>query len=60
MSKKLIAVLASLMAFAVMGQETGEDWAKDRAWFSMTDEQRYEASTDLKARAVGLTEDEYF
>lgn len=55
----MIEVISIFLACVVFATETGEDWAKDRAWLAMTDEQRYEAPIELKARAVGLTEDEF-
>lgn len=55
MTKAVSICLACLTIFL----ETGEDWARDRAWHSMTEEQRYEASIDLKARAVGMTTEEF-
>ena len=57
----LNVILSLVMAFSMstVEVETPDDWARDRAWNSMTDEQRYEASTDMKARAVGLTEEEF-
>lgn len=57
MIKALLATV--LLASQLLGAETPEDWAADRIWSSMTDEQRYEASVELKARAVGLTEEEF-
>ena len=55
----MIQIIAVLLAAVTFGTETPDDWARDRAWNSMTDEQRYETSTDMKARAVGLTEEEF-
>ena len=55
----MIQIIAVLLAAVTFGTETPDDWARDRAWNNMTDEQRYEASTDMKARAVGLTEEEF-
>lgn len=55
----MIHLIAALLAAAVIGTEVPQDWNNDRIWNSMTDEQRYEASTELKARAVGLTEEEF-
>lgn len=52
-------IIAVLLAAVTFGTETPDDWARDRAWNSMTEEQRYEAPIDLKARSVGLTEDEF-
>ena len=56
---KLLAGIIIFSSVATATPETGEEWANDRIWLSMTDEQRYEASTELKARAVGLTEEEF-
>lgn len=55
----MIKVLAALFAAVIIGGESPEQWAFDRQWNSMTEEQRYEASIELKARAVGLTEEEF-
>ena len=55
----MIEAISIFLACVVIATETGEDWARDRAWLAMTEEQRMEASTDLKARAVGMTEDEF-
>lgn len=55
----MIQIIAVLLAAVTFGTETPDDWARDRAWNGMTEEQRYEASTDMKARAVGLTEEEF-
>lgn len=52
-------IIAATLATMIIGTETPADWAADRQWLSMTDEQRYEASVEMKARAVGLTEDEF-
>ena len=52
-------LLAGTIIFLSVANHSETEWAKDRMWMSMTDEQRYEASTDLKARAVGLTEEEF-
>ena len=52
-------LLSILMAVTMLGSETPADWACDRAWNSMTDEQRYEASIELKARSVGMTAEEF-
>ena len=55
MTKAVSICLACLTIFF----ETGEDWAKDRAWASMTDEQRYEAPIEMKARACGMSVEEF-
>lgn len=55
----MIKTIAILLASVVIGAETPTDWAADQQWNSMTDEQRYEASIELKARAVGLSEEEF-
>ena len=55
MTKAVSICLACLTIFF----ETGEDWARDRAWASMTDEQRYEAPIEMKARACGMTVEEF-
>lgn len=55
----MIKILAAILAMMIMGTETPDNWAQDRTWNSMCDAQRYEASTELKARAVGLSEDEF-
>lgn len=54
---KLLATI--LLSTALLCAETPQDWNNDRVWSSMTDDQRYEASVELKARAVGLTEEEF-
>lgn len=48
-----------LLSATLLSAEIPQDWNNDRIWNSMTDEQRYEAPIELKARAVGLTEDEF-
>lgn len=48
-----------LTAVCLLAAETPNDWALDRAWFSMTDEQRYNAPVEYKARACGLSVDEF-
>lgn len=53
---KLLIILLTAVLFAA---ETPEDWANDRAWFSMTDEQRYNSPVEYKARACGLSVDEF-
>ena len=55
----MIEAVSVFLACVIFMGETGEDWMNDRAWHSMTEEQRYEASIDLKARAVGMTEEEF-
>ena len=57
----IIAKLLSILIIfsAVNTTCETEEWVQDRAWMSMTDEQRYEASTDIKARACGMTEEEF-
>ena len=55
----MIKILAILLASIVFGTETPADWNTDRIWNSMSDEQRYEASIELKARAVGLSVEEF-
>ena len=48
-----------ILCGALLFGECATDWNNDRVWNSMSEEQRYEASTSLKARAVGLTEEEF-
>lgn len=55
----MIEAVSIFLACIVIASETGEDWAKERAWASMTDEQRYEAPIEYKARAVGMTVEEF-
>lgn len=55
----MMRLLAAILAAAILNAETAQEWQADRAWFSMTEEQRMEAPTELKARAVGLTIDEF-
>lgn len=55
----MIEAVSVFLACVIFMGETGEDWMKDRAWNSMSEEQRYEASIDLKARAVGMTIEEF-
>lgn len=55
MTKAISLCLACLVIYF----ETGEDWSKDRAWHSMTEQQRYEAPIEYKARAVGMTVEEF-
>lgn len=38
---------------------TPQEWIMDRAWDSMNDEQRYEASIEYKARSVRMTVEEF-
>lgn len=52
------AIVAALMA-VVMCAETPNDWALDNAWHSMNEQQKYEAPLELKARAAGMTEEEF-
>lgn len=54
---KLLIIL--LTAVCLLAAETPNDWALDWAWFSMTDEQRYNAPVEYKARACGLSVDEF-
>lgn len=54
---KFIATVLMLVSMA--GSEVSQDWGNDKIWNAMTDEQRYESSVELKARAVGLTVDEF-
>lgn len=54
---KLLIVL--LTAVSLLAAETPADWARDRAIISMTDEQLYNASVEYKARACGLSVDEF-
>ena len=44
----LIIILLTALVFNTA--ETPEDWAKDKAWLNMTDEQRYTAPVEYKAR----------
>lgn len=53
------AIATVLLSVSLLGAEVAQDWNNDRIWNSMSDEQRYEASVDLKARAVGLSVDEF-
>ena len=55
----MIEAVSVFLACVVFVTETGEDWSRDRAWHSMTEQQRYEAPIEYKARAVGLTEEEF-
>lgn len=55
----MVKIIAAILAAAILNAETAQEWQADRAWFSMTEEQRMEAPTELKARAVGLTTDEF-
>ena len=50
---------ALLIACMVILTESTEEWKLDRAWLSMSEQQRYEADTEYKARACGLTEEEF-
>lgn len=54
-------LLSILIIFSAVGTncETQEQWVLDRVWYYMTDEQRYEASTEMKAQALGMTEEEF-
>lgn len=52
-------IIAAALATALIGAETPADWQADREWNSMSEEQRYVASVDVKARAVGLTAEEF-
>jgi len=54
---KLLIIL--FMAVNLLTTETPNDWAIDRAWFSMSTEQQYNAPVEYKARACGLTVDEF-
>lgn len=56
----MIKALATvLLSVSLLGAEVAQDWNNDRIWNSMSDEQRYEASVELKARAVGMSEEEF-
>lgn len=55
----MVKFIIGLLLMSVMGGESAEEWAIDRQWNSMTEEQRYEASVEVKARAVGLSEEEF-
>lgn len=56
----MIKALATvLLSVSLLGAEVAQDWNNDRIWNSMSEHQRYEASVELKARAVGLTEEEF-
>ena len=55
----MIKAISLCLACLVIYFETGEDWSRDRAWASMTEEQRYEAPIEMKARAVGMTVEEF-
>lgn len=56
----IIKFIATVLLVASMsGSEVAQDWGNDRIWNAMSDEQRYEASTELKARSVGMTEEEF-
>lgn len=55
----MVRILAVLLSAITILSETPEDWTADRIWFSMTEEQRMVAPTEIKARAVGLTEEEF-
>ena len=62
----IISVILTLaLAFNVIStslkdeDESPEDWILDRVYFSMSEEQRAEASLEIKARAVGMTEEEF-
>ena len=55
----MIEAISIFLACVVFATETGEEWARDRVWLAMTDEQRYEAPVEMKARAVGMTEEEF-
>lgn len=56
----MIKTLATiLLSMSLLGAEVAQDWNNDRIWNSMSDEQRYEASVELKARSVGMTEEEF-
>ena len=52
-------IITIILTCLVICCETGEDWARDRAWSSMTDEQKMEAPIEMKARAVGMTVEEF-
>lgn len=52
-------VASLILCGALLFGECATDWNNDRIWNSMTQEQRYEAPVELKARAVGLTEEEF-
>lgn len=62
---KLLQMLISLtLIFTGFGHESGYEetestWAMDRAWASMTEEQRMNAPIEYQANAVRLTVDEF-
>ena len=54
----LIKIL-SIVLIISSSNETYEDWMMDKAWSSMTEQERYESPVEYKARAVGLTVEEF-
>lgn len=54
---KLLIIL--LTAVSLLAAETPNDWAIDRAIASMNDEQLYNTSVEYKARACGLSVDDF-
>ena len=59
--REIISVLLSLL-FAVSTPQTvadSQDYALDTAWSHMTEEQRYEADIEYKARAVRMTVEDF-
>lgn len=53
---KLTAVFLACITFLM---DTASDYGKDIAWMNMTEEQRYECSYEIKARACGMTAEEF-
>lgn len=52
---KLIALVIASVTFL----NSSSDYGKDLAWIYMTEEQRYECSYEIKARACGMTPEEF-
>ena len=59
MTKMMIKTIAIFCACIILSADTAEDYARDRAWFSMTEEQRQNCSIEYKARACGMTVEEF-
>lgn len=55
----MIKTIAIFCACIILSADTAEDYAKDRAWFSMTEEQRQNCTIEFKARACGMTVEEF-
>lgn len=57
MIESLIKIVLSMIILSTFGYS--ENGAMDSVWFSMTEDQRYESSIEMKANAVGMDVEEF-